>query len=77
MQDNFPVYDGNKQKKSVFISMYQNVQKEDRDRGRKSDFCLPEYSNPACAVLKVDKNRGKCLIFVYLTIQIRPAQTRK
>ena len=33
MQDNFPVYDGNKQKKSVFISIYQNVQKEDRDRG--------------------------------------------
>ena len=33
MQDNFPVYDGNKQKKSVFISMYQNVQKADRGRG--------------------------------------------
>ena len=33
MQDNFPVYDGNKQKKSVFISMYQNVQKAEQAEG--------------------------------------------
>ena len=26
---------------------------------------------------KVDKNRGKCLIFVYQTLQIRSAQSRK
>ena len=74
MQDNFPVYDGNKQKKSVFISMYQNVQKRGQRQRGKSDFYLPDYSNPTCAILKVDKKRRKCLIFVYPTIQIREAR---
>ena len=42
--------------------------------GEMSDFCLPDSPNPGRADLKVDKNRGKCVIFVYRTLQIRGAQ---
>ena len=41
MQDNSSVYDGNKQKKSVFISMYQNVQKAERAEGESLIFVYP------------------------------------
>gem|GEM_PF-4077410 len=30
------------------------------------DFCLPAGSNSGSAASKVDKNCGKCVIFVYL-----------
>ena len=36
-----------------------------------SDFCLPPTPKSARANLKVDKNQGKCVIFVYRTLQIR------
>jgi len=29
------------------------------------DFCLPDPPKLGCADLKVDKNRGECVIFVY------------
>ena len=32
-------------------------------------FCLPAGRNSGRADLKVDKNRGKCVIFVYRLIQ--------
>ena len=62
MQDKFPVYDGNKQKKSVFISMCQNVQKGQSQRV-KSDFCMPDFSKSGRAASKVEqkfKKLGKC-----------------
>mgnify|MGYP006976879862 CR=1 FL=1 len=34
-------------------------------------FCLLSSPKLGRAVSKVDKNRGECLIFVYLTLQIR------
>ena len=42
-----------------------------------SDFCLPSIPNSTRAASKVDKKRDKCLIFVYRTLQIRPARPRK
>ena len=37
----------------------------------------PPAPKSARAASKVDKNRGECLIFVYLTLRNRPAQPRK
>ena len=42
-----------------------------------SDFCLPDSLKPGRAEPKVDKNRWKCLIFVYLTLRNRVARPRK
>ncbi len=41
------------------------------------DFCLPDTSKPRRAASKVDKNQVKYVIFVYLTLQIRPARIQK
>ena len=38
---------------------------------------LHHYTGITHAALKVDKNREKCVIFVYLTLQIRPARIQK
>ena len=45
--------------------------------GEMCDFCLPDTPKSRRAALKVDKNREKCVIFVYLTLQIRPARIQK
>ncbi|MGO5155673.1 hypothetical protein ACTQ2W_04695, partial [Ligilactobacillus ruminis] len=42
-----------------------------------SHFCLLDSPNPVRAVSKADKKRRKCLIFVYQTLQIRSARSRK
>ena len=42
--------------------------------GEMSDFCLPDSPKSGRADLKVGKNREKCLIFVYRTLQIRSAR---
>lgn len=52
--------DGSKKKEAVFIFVYQNVQKG--DKGRRLIFVYKSRR----ATLKVDKNRDKCVIFVYL-----------
>ncbi len=41
------------------------------------DFCLPDTSKMGCAAPKVDKNREKCVIFVYRTLQKWDARPRK
>ena len=41
------------------------------------DFCLPGSPKSRFAVSKVDKNRRKCVIFVYRLVQNRSAQSRK
>ncbi|SFG50187.1 hypothetical protein SAMN02910432_01619 [Ligilactobacillus ruminis DSM 20403 = NBRC 102161] len=45
--------------------------------GGMSDFCLPTDPKSSRAASKVDKNWGKCLIFVYRLIQNRVARPRK
>ena len=45
--------------------------------GEMSLFCLPPTPNSGRAEPKVDKKRDKCVIFVYRTLQIRSAQSRK
>ena len=40
-------------------------------------FCLPDPPNPGRAEPKVDKNQGKCVFFVYRTLQIRGARNQK
>ncbi|EFZ34069.1 hypothetical protein HMPREF0542_11703 [Ligilactobacillus ruminis ATCC 25644] len=37
-------------------------------------FCLPAGSKLGRAALKVDKNREKCVIFVYRLVQIKGAR---
>lgn len=44
------------------------IKKRSEQRG-KSDFRLPDSSKTGRAVLEVDKNWEKCLIFVYRLIQ--------
>ena len=39
------------------------------------DFCLPDPSKPRSATPKVDKNRDKCVIFVYLTLETEECDT--
>ena len=41
------------------------------------DFCLPAGRNSVRAEPKVDKNGGKCVIFVYQALQNRPVRPRK
>ena len=45
--------------------------------GENAFFCLPAGRNSGRADSKVDKKWGKCLFFVYWTLQIRPARSRK
>lgn len=52
------------------------IKKRSEQKG-KSDFWLPDSSKTERAEPKVDKKRGKCLIFVYHRLQIRPARPRK
>ena len=52
------------------------IKKRSEQRG-KSDFRLPDSSKTGCAVLEVDKNWEKCLIFVYRLIQNWGARTWK
>lgn len=44
------------------------LSKSGASRRGKPDFCLPGSLKPGRAEPKVDKNRWKCLIFVYLTL---------
>jgi hypothetical protein len=41
------------------------------------DFCLPAGRNSVRAEPKVDKNGGKCVIFVYRLVEIQCARPRK
>ena len=52
------------------------IKKRCEQRG-KSGFWLPDSSKTGRAAPKVGKKRGECLIFVYRTLQIRPARPRK
>ncbi|MFJ6910429.1 MAG: hypothetical protein ACIRZM_09460, partial [Ligilactobacillus ruminis] len=45
--------------------------------GEMFDFCLPPTPKTGRADLEVDKNREKCLIFVYRRLQKRGALNRK
>ncbi len=45
--------------------------------GKMCDFCLPAGSNLGRAASEVDKNRRKCLIFVYRLVQIKGTRPRK
>ena len=54
----------------------ENYPKAERSEG-KFDFCLPGSLKPGRAEPKVDKNRWKCLIFVYQTLRKRSARLRK
>ena len=45
--------------------------------GEMSLFCLPDSPKSGRAESKVDKKWGKCLFFVYWTLQIRSARSRK
>ena len=51
--------------------------KKRSEQREKSDFWLPDSSKTGRAVLKVDKKRGECLIFVYWLVQIQGARHRK
>ena len=51
-------YDGNK-KKVCFHFHVSKRPKSGTSRGRKSDFCLPDYSNPGRATPKVEQNPPK------------------
>jgi hypothetical protein len=44
--------------------------------GEMRDFCLPAGPKSRRVALKVDKNRVKYVIFVYLTLQNRGARTK-
>lgn len=46
-------------------------------RGEMCDFCLPAGRNSVRTTLKVDKNRSKCVIFVYRLVEIQVARNRK
>ena len=51
---------------------------ESRQKPREMcDFCLPDTPKMGCAVLKVDKKRGKGVIFVYLLVEIQLAWSQK
>ena len=54
----------------------ENYPKAERSEG-KFDFCLPDSLKPGRAEPKVDKNRWKCLIFVYLTLRNRVELNQK
>lgn len=41
------------------------------------DFCLPAGRNSVRAEPKVDKNRSKCVIFVYRLVEIQCVRLRK
>ncbi len=45
--------------------------------GEMCDFCLPAGRNSVRTTSKVDKNGGKCVIFVYQALQNRPVRPRK
>ncbi|RYS80620.1 hypothetical protein EAI77_02505 [Ligilactobacillus ruminis] len=45
--------------------------------GERCDFCLPPGQNPGRAASKVDKKRGKGVIFVYLLVKIQLAWSQK
>ena len=47
------------------------LSKSGASRRGKPDFCLPGSLKPGRTGPKVDKNGGKCLIFVYLTLRNR------
>ncbi|HCI90784.1 MAG TPA: hypothetical protein DHV90_08755 [Lactobacillus sp.] len=52
------------------------IKKRSEQRG-KSDFRLPDSSKTGRAAPKADKKRGKCLFFVYRTLQIRGVRPQK
>ena len=41
------------------------------------DFCLPAGRNSGCEASEVDKNLGKCVIFVYRLVEIQGARPQK
>ena len=45
--------------------------------GERCDFCLPPGRNSARVVSKVDKKRGKGVIFVYRLVKIQGARPQK
>ena len=58
----------------IFCARVESGHASRQKTGEMPDFCLPAGSNSGCAVLKVDKKRGKCLFFVYRMVQIQGAR---
>ena len=61
----------------IFCARVESGHASRQKTGEMCDFCLPDSSEMGRAASKVDKKRGKCVIFVYRLVQIQGARLRK
>ena len=61
----------------IFCARVESGHASRQKKGEMCDFCLTDSPEMERAASKVDKKRGKCVIFVYRLVQIQGARPRK